>query len=123
MDPTIEMLECVCDLVRMFPGVTVVSRSNEGAVARIVFEVRTQESARALQWASVGANVPIEPWEKGLLVPSTYAFVAPTEDVDGFSDLKFLGIHLTWELHKRAWLPTSQANHLLRQWRAAEVGG
>lgn len=123
MEPTVELLERVCELVRTFPEVAVVSCRHEGDVAQIDFEVRDQESARALQWASVGANVPIEPWEKGLLVPGTYAFVAATHVVDGFSDLKFLGIHLTWELHKHAWLSTAQANHLLRQWRAAEVGG
>lgn len=122
MDPNRQMLSHVCDLLGRVPGVIVGAHRKERGVARIAFSVLSHESAKAHQRAGIGASVPIEPWEKGVLVPGSDTFVAPTKRDRGYSGLQILGIHLSWYLHGTGALETAQANALLRRWQAAEVG-
>ena len=122
MSPHHEMLARVCDLLGAVPGVTVHAHRQARGVALIEFSVELESSAHALQRVGMGANVAIEPWEKGLLVPGSYSFVAPTKQHEGFSGLQLLGICLVLHLHRAGLLPAQQANALLKPWGAVEVG-
>ena len=116
------MLESVRDLLCKIPGVTIHECRLAPDEVFIEFSVQLQQSARDVQRVCEGANVPIEPWEKGVLVPGTYSILASTNSRDDFSGLKLLGVHLAWHLHKRGILAAPKANELLRGWNAAEVG-
>src|SRR5688572_32905875 len=116
------MLASVCDLLGMVPGVSVEAHRQVRGAALIEFSVELEASAHALQRVGMGANVAIEPWEKGLLVPGSYTFVAPTKPYEGFSGLQLLGICLVLHLHRAGLLAAQQANALLKPWGAVEVG-
>lgn len=124
MDSRLEVLNSVCQLLDLVPGVSVLDHRHDARAARVEFAVQSEDSAHALDRISLGANVVVEPGNKEMLSLGAYAFVASTMPRDGLSsgELQLLGIHLAWYLHKIGILSAPQANALLRAWGAAQVG-
>jgi hypothetical protein len=125
MSSRAELLRRISELMGRVPGVSVNSRRLAPGVGYIEFTVASEDSTRALERIALGANVGIEPWPRTTEphVVRTLSALIRNRDEIVHGELQLLGIHLVWYLHRVGVLATAEANPLLREWRAAELGG
>jgi hypothetical protein len=125
MLPHVALLDRVSELLGRVPGVSVHSHRLAPGIAYIEFTVATELSTHALERLALGANVGIEPWPRSTepyVVRTLSAFIRERGPIL-YGELQLLGIHLVWYLHHIGLLSSAEANPLLRQWCALEVGG
>jgi hypothetical protein len=125
MSSPAELLDRVSGLLGRVPGVSVNSHRLAAGVGCIEFTVASEDSTRALERVALGANVGIEPWPRTTeprVVRKLSALIRNRDEI-AHGELQLLGIHLVRYLHRVGLLAPAEANPLLREWRAAEVGG
>lgn len=124
-----QTIERICGLLAKLPGVTVLGSNLNGDEARFEVLAAGREAIDVLIHLSLGANVTLAPairlselvefthsQKKMLLVANS----AKRDEIE-LGELQLLAIHLVWHLHKAGLIATSDANFLLRKWRAAAV--
>lgn len=126
MSNAIETLQLVVALAERLPGISVRGSEIRDADALIHTTANGAEAINSIQHLAMSANVGVEPWLRhplpGARAEQTLVAHLSRRDTLEFGGLQILGIHIVWRLHKLGLMAASEANPLLRAWRAVEVG-
>jgi hypothetical protein len=127
-----QLLEQACGLLRMLPGVSVVSGELAEAEAALTLSVADSSSLEQVYRLAMAANVSAEqvplggePGQSSGKAGTTRMYLSAStvpRDTIALGALQLLCIHSVWHLHRIGRLSAQVANPLLDRWSASRVG-
>jgi hypothetical protein len=127
-----QLLEQACALLRMYPGVSVVSAELAETDANLRLSVANSSSVEQIYRLAMAANVSSEQEPRrgepvqlsshaGTIRMLLSASTVPRDTI-AIGALQLLCIHSVWHLHRVGYLSAQLANPLLERWSASRVG-
>jgi len=120
-------------VLRLFPGVNVISAKKHKDNISIELSIRQIESLGPIVYAADGVNVPLNIWSKAPRDPTSersnpehlcFEISVKNSNSDQYSPLQafqFFGVFLVWYLHEVGSMAKIEANRLLSMWNGALV--